>query len=340
MNEAEKLASFANYQTKKCANQQFTLSDLSGSAKEKFNLVNTPHRSTILRVLRNNRIEKKRGRRTKSNELEESLITWTWRMLDNRMFVSDEMIVAKANQILSKINSNNANAELQLNFSNGWLYKFKKRNGFKRYHCHGESGDLNVKNIINDLPHVIDEPRNYALNDIWNADEFGIFYKMSPESTVGPGRIPGKKKKKERLPYLACANADGSEKYPGLIIGQSKKPKCFGKYEGSELGFKYYSNKKAWMNSDLFFSWLKSFDDYIGTTKDRYVVLLIDQASCHGSKETLPNLQHVKVVFLPANTTPFQQPVDAGVIACVKRRCLRRQMLSALNSDDPNDRLL
>ena len=269
MNEAEKLALFAEYQTRKCANQQFTLSDLSGWAKEKFNLVNPLHRSTILRVLRNNGIEKKRGRRTKSNELEESLITWTWRMLDNRMFVSDEMIVAKANQILSKINSNNANAELQLNFSNGWLYKFKKRNGFKRYHCHGESCDLSVKNIINDLPHVIDELRNYALNDIWNGDEFGIFYKMYPQSTVRPGRIPGKKKEKGKLSYLACANADGSENYPTFIIGRSQKPKCFGKYEGSEPGFNCYSNKKAWMNSDLFFSWLKSFDDSISATKDR-----------------------------------------------------------------------
>ena len=120
-----------------------------------------------------------------------------------------------------------------------------------------------MKNIVNDLPHVIDELRNCALNDFWNADEFGIFYKMSPESAVGSGRIPGKKKKKERLSYLVCTNADGSEKYPMLIIGRSKKPKCFGKYEGSELGFNYCSNKKAWMNSDLFFSWSKSFDDYI-----------------------------------------------------------------------------
>ena len=155
------------------------------------------------------------------------------------------MIVAKANQIQSEINSNNANVELRLNFSNGWFYKFKKRNGFKRYRCHGESRDPRRRNIINDLPHVIDELRNYALKEIWNADEFGLFCKMSTDSTVGLGSFPGKKKKKrERLSYLACANADGSEKYSLLIIGRSKKPKCFEKYESSNLGFNYCSNKK------------------------------------------------------------------------------------------------
>ncbi len=46
---------------------------------------------------------------------------------------------------------------------------------------------------------------------------------MSPTSTVGPERLPGKKKKKERLSYLACTNADGSEKFLMLIIGRSKK---------------------------------------------------------------------------------------------------------------------
>ena len=34
MNEAEKLALFAEYQTRKCANPQFTLSDLSGWARK------------------------------------------------------------------------------------------------------------------------------------------------------------------------------------------------------------------------------------------------------------------------------------------------------------------
>ena len=51
-------------------------------------------------------------------------------------------------------------------------------------------------------------------------------------------------------------------------------------------------------------------------------------------------MQHVKAAFLPANTTSFLQPMDAGAIACIKRRYRRQQVLSGLNSNDPNNSLL
>ena len=68
------------------------------------------------------------------------------------------------------------------------------------------------------MPHVIKKLLKYSMKDIWNADEFGLCYKFSPNSTVVPGRIPVQKKKKERLTYLSCANADGSEKFPILKL--------------------------------------------------------------------------------------------------------------------------
>ena len=48
----------------------------------------------------------------------------------------------------------------------------------------------------------------------------------------------------------------------------------------------------------------------------------------------------MKFAFLTANTTSFLQPMDAGVIACIKRRNRRLQVLSGLNSDDSNNSLL
>ena len=40
------------------------------------------------------------------------------------------------------------------------------------------------------------------------------------------------KRKKEKLAYLSCVNADGSEKYPMFVIGRSKNPRCFEKFDG------------------------------------------------------------------------------------------------------------
>ncbi len=65
----------------------------------------------------------------------------------------------------------------------------------------------------------------YHLNDVWDADEFGLFYKMAPINIIGPGMLPSQKKQKSCVTFLACANASGKEKFPFQVIGQSKKPR-------------------------------------------------------------------------------------------------------------------
>ena len=52
---------------------------------------------------------------------------------------------------------------------------------------------------------------------------------------------------------LVGANADGSEKLPLLVIGKSKKPRCFENV--NSLPVVYDASKKAWMNSTIFTSW-------------------------------------------------------------------------------------
>lgn len=100
----------------------------------------------------------------------------------------------------------------------------------------------------------------------------------------------------------------------------------FKKKYGHELGFDYHSNKKAWMTSELFFNWLRRFDRTIGQDEGRKVLLLIDNFSAHGTPETMPTLQNVRVKFLPPNTTSKVQPVDAGIIAWLKAKYWHRSL--------------
>ena len=74
------------------------------------------------------------------------------------------------------------------------------------------------------------------------------------------------------------------------------------------------------MTRDLHYAWQRRFNSIIGTTTGRRVLLLIDNASCYGSESTIPNLDHVQVVFLLKNITSKLLPMDAGVIACIKKR--------------------
>lgn len=103
-----------------------------------------------------------------------------------------------------------------LQFANGWLSRSKHRNGFKVYPSHGESGDAYERAIIDELPMLHDLLSAFQPKDAFNADEFGLFYRQAPTTTVGPRRLTGKKK--DRITLLASTNADGSEHVASLVI--------------------------------------------------------------------------------------------------------------------------
>ena len=97
-----------------------------------------------------------------------------------------------------------------------------KRNEFKYYRCHWEDGDANYAAIEHEVPVLVERLKYFRTNDIFNADEFGVVFKLSPNSTVGPGRLIGRQKKKDRVTFLACSNSDGTERLPLLVIGTAK----------------------------------------------------------------------------------------------------------------------
>ena len=70
------------------------------------------------------------------------------------------------------------------------------------------------------------------------------------------------------------------------------------------------------MTDVLFQEWLQEFDDDMRLNGN--VVIILDNALSHilyGME-----LQSVTVVFLPPNTISKLQPMDAGIIASLKRR--------------------
>lgn len=99
----------------------------------------------------------------------------------------------------------------------------------------------------------------------------------------------------------------GSERLRLLVIGKSKKPRCFKGVKFLEVD--YYANKTAWMTSDIFEKWLSKFDKKI--TKDkRKIVLFVDNCPAH-SPTIAKKLQNVKLVFFPPNATSKLQPLGS-----------------------------
>ncbi|GBM48965.1 Tigger transposable element-derived protein 6 [Araneus ventricosus] len=113
--------------------------------------------------------------------------------------------------------------------SHGWVEKFKNRHGLATCVLTLESASVSegtVERWKEDLATLVNgyEPKN-----TYNCDETGLFYKLIYDRTLTFREEPchGGNKSKERLTVLLCCNADGSEKFLPLVIGRSKKPRCF-----------------------------------------------------------------------------------------------------------------
>ena len=102
------------------------------------------------------------------------------------------------------------------------------------------------------------------------------------------------------------------EKLPLLVIGKAAKPRCFKNVK--ELPLPYQSNSKAWMTSTNFKTWVRKLDLKMKNS-DRKFVLFVDNCIAH---PVVHGLTNTRLVFLPPNTTAKTQPMDAGVICCLK----------------------
>ncbi|XP_037290737.2 tigger transposable element-derived protein 4 [Rhipicephalus microplus] len=256
-------------------------------------------------------LNRKAAKDGKYAAMEKALVEWLRQARSAAIAVDGAILKEKADMIALRCGIDDFKA------SNGWLDRFKKRNGVVYSRCCGESSSVSsstVEQWTALLPELI---RQYKPCDVFNADETGLFYNMQPDQTLtfkGEG-CHGGKRSKERLTVLLCANEDGSEKLPALVIGKFEKPRCFKNLK--RLPCQYTFNRKAWMTAAKFAAYLQQLDSRMGA-KDRKILLLLDNAPCHPTDTS--HLRNVKVAFLPPNCTSQLQPLDAGVIKCMKQK--------------------
>ena len=172
---------------------------------------------------------------------------------------------------------------------------------------------------------------NYELPDIYNADEFGLFFQalLSKSLHLKDEKCIGGKFSKVRLTGLAAANVNG-EKFPMFIIGESKSPRCFRNLK--QLPCRYRGQKKSWMDSDLFEEWVRELDRKF-KQQNRKVVLIIDNCPAHPA---IGGLKAIQLCFLPPNTTAVTQPMDQGVIRSLKAKYRSRLIKLIIKAIDSN----
>ena len=187
------------------------------------------------------------------------------------------------------------------------------------------------------------EDNNYTLNQIFNCDETGLYYKLLPEKTLASSfenSAPGRKKQKERVTINACSNVLGTIKLPLLLIGKYKNPRCFKNISRDTLPVQYANQSNAWMNTTIFTEWFHN--KFVPIVQKKLVelglepkaVLVLGNCSAHPDEtELIAKDGKVIAKYLPPNVTSLVQPMDQGVLESLKRR-YRRKILEELIFQD------
>ena len=242
-------------------------------------------------------------------KLDEGVLMWLKQARGQNLPVSGDLIKEKAMKLTELMHIPDFMT------SDGWLDSFKKRNGVTFKTVQGEAGAVDSQSFIDWQQQVL-RPllRQFSADDVFNLDETGLFWQLLPNKTMAfrGERCTGGKKSKQRITLLVGANTSGSEKFPLLVIGNSKRPRSFKK---KEIPVTYKANSKAWMTAEIFEEMLRAWDGRLGQ-QGRRVLVCLDNFSGHPPELQLNNIQQV---FFPPNTAANSQPMDQGIIENFKR---------------------
>ena len=125
--------------------------------------------------------------------LEQALSYWVEQVTAAAVEFNEHLIKEKGKEFAKLLGMH----ENEMQFSNGWIQKFKKRNQLRVYsdRLHGEAGSVSIERLPEarrKLKEIISQ-FNPDYDDVYNADETGLFFRMTPNQTLAKRRNAGKK---------------------------------------------------------------------------------------------------------------------------------------------------
>lgn len=109
-----------------------------------------------------------------------------------------------------------------------WAGKVARQAGWRSKALHGEAGSVEVELVADEISKLRDEIKKYNLNNVYNMDETGLFFKLLPnrsyikEKDRKQARGIKMMKAKDRATLYVATNATGTDKVPLCLIGKSK----------------------------------------------------------------------------------------------------------------------
>uniref|UniRef100_H3AEI1 HTH CENPB-type domain-containing protein n=1 Tax=Latimeria chalumnae TaxID=7897 RepID=H3AEI1_LATCH len=313
-------------------------STLQGWLKEEYKL-----QSFVMTVSETKGLSRKRARTASDAPLDTAVYNWFVQERAVGTPISGPIVKAQAEKFCQELNGDN-----NFSASQGWLDRFRRRHGISQVKISGEirSADSEAASTFPDELKAYLEEEGFTEEQVCNADESGLYFKMFPDTTLAAKndekKSEGFKQDKNRITFLFACNKTGNRKLTPLCIGKSRQPHCFHHTNMKSLPIEYKNSKKAWMTGDLFKDWF--FNSFVPSMRHHLyskrlpekAVLLLDNCPAHPPAESLKTSDgNIKVFYLPKNTTSKIQPLNQGIIVNFKkayRKGLVKELVASNNS--------
>ncbi|XP_008178773.1 tigger transposable element-derived protein 4-like [Acyrthosiphon pisum] len=122
---------------------------------------------------------RKRKREGKDADVDEALTQWFTLTTSRGVQVSGPILKAKSEDLARKLGNDEFKA------TDGWLSRWKVRHDIKFKRSHGEKASANSEYAdewkFTKLPQIL---AKFSLDDIYNADETGLYYRATPDGSL------------------------------------------------------------------------------------------------------------------------------------------------------------
>ena len=125
---------------------------------------------------------RKRKRKAAFQSVNDAVYQWYRLVRQRNVPVSGPMLQTEARLIADKLQQPSFKA------SNGWLQSFKNHFGLKQLTISGEAADVPQETIEGWFERLKVLMQGYELENIWNEDETGCFFKALPDKTLAEKR--------------------------------------------------------------------------------------------------------------------------------------------------------
>ena len=140
---------------------------------------------------------KKRNRLGKYHKLNETLFEWYKRCSASNIYPNGTMLKEETMAIKEQLNSSDFD---DFRASDGWLDRWKTTYSVKERRIIGEAGDVSTETVTSWMDRINELIEGYSLENFWNMDESGCFFKALPDKGLvekGKQAKGGKKSKKD-----------------------------------------------------------------------------------------------------------------------------------------------